>query len=267
MIVLSAALASSLLSTVAADYPVIGWENLATSAGLTATEEASGYPVTNLANPSTASVWLGTTTGTQYLTAAIAGGGDVDFVGVARHNFGTAVAAVSIEGDTGGGFAEIVAAVTPTDDTPLIFRFVPGAYVSVRVKIASATAIPTAAVLYVGSALVVPRRVYVGHTPINYGRSTNVVVGRSESGNFLGRVVVGSRRETSVTFSDLSPSWYRASFEPFVAASVEDPFFFAWRPNEYPDEVGFVWLTSDVQPTNQRRNGMMQVSLQMGGVA
>jgi hypothetical protein len=47
---------------------------------------------------------------------------------------------------------------------------------------------------------------------------------------------------------------------------VERPFFFAWRPDAYPYEVGYCWLTNDPQPSNALPNGMMSVSLEMAGV-
>ena len=54
---------------------------------------------------------------------------------------------------------------------------------------------------------------------------------------------------------------------PFIVASKEVPFFFAWRPASYPRETGFAWMTNNPKPSNQRSNGMMQISLSMGGVS
>ena len=111
------------------------------------------------------------------------------------------------------------------------------------------------------------RRIYVGHTPIPYGRESRVTTGVSESGNFLGRIVLGESLETSVDLQNMTPAWYRAEMDPFIAASKEAPFFFAWRPDSYPRETGYAWMTNNPKPSNQRSNGMMQISLSMGGIA
>ena len=66
---------------------------------------------------------------------------------------------------------------------------------------------------------------------------------------------------------NLTPSFYRTEMEPFIAVAQEAPFFFGWRPFTFPDEVGYAFMTNDPQPSNQRSNGMMQIDLQMGGIA
>jgi hypothetical protein len=126
---------------------------------------------------------------------------------------------------------------------------------------------PTIAVVYAGALLVLQRRIYVGHTPIPYGRSAKITNGRSESGNFLGRIVLNEKTQSAVKMQNLTPAWYRQHLDPFIAASKEAPFFFAWRPLSYPREVGYAWMTNDPQPSNARANGMMQIDLQMTGIA
>jgi hypothetical protein len=125
---------------------------------------------------------------------------------------------------------------------------------------------PTAAVLYTGALLVLQRRIYVGHTPITMGRTSKITNARSESGNFLGRIVLNEMTETSVSIQNLTPDWYRSQLDPFIRASKETPFFFAWRPGDYANEVGYAWITDDPQPSNQRSNGMMQIDFQMRGI-
>ena len=163
---------------------------------------------------------------------------------------------------------DLTTTVTPTDDLPLIFRFNGQAALSaIRLNLGIGLAIPTAAVIYTGRAMTFQRRVYVGHTPITMGRTTNIVSGMSESGNFLGRIVLGESRHSQVTLKNLTPSWYRSYMEPFINAAVEFPFFFAWRPSSYPNETGFCWLSSDAVPSNSLPNGMMSVQLNLTGVA
>lgn len=271
MIVISSGLVLGQSQDAGPDHPVVGWQNRVTTSSVTADTEDADYPAVNLANPSTALRWKAGDTTEQYITVATGSAEDIDYLAVARHNFGSAAIAVSVEGrdETEGDppFVELAGPVIPPDDAPLLFRFAPQPLAEIRLKMASGGAPATAAVLYVGKLLVLQRKIYVGHTPMKFGRETRVTNGRSESGQFLGRIVLGESVETGIDLQNLTPAWYRANMEPFLQAARTRPFFFAWRPGKYPYETGYAWLTNAPKPSNQRSNGMMQVALQMGGVS
>lgn len=272
MIVVSPSLVLEETPGVNANNPVIGWRNVVTIGGLSADSTDPNYPISNLANPSTALLWKSASTDTQYITVEFDEADPVDYVAIARHNFGTANIAVSIEGaseldeDDEPMWVTLSLEVIPADNGPLIFRFEPQSLIAVRVKLVEGDAAPYAAVLFVGRLLVLPRRIYVGHTPLSHGIVTNAVTSRSESGQFLGRIVVGESAESRVALQNINPVWYRTNLTPFIKAGQEAPFFFAWRPQSYPNEVGYAWLLNDPQLTNQRPNGMVQVELAMGGI-
>lgn len=166
---------------------------------------------------------------------------------------------------------ELVSERLLTTDGPIIFRWTPQSLFAVRLRIQPSAAAepltPQLAVLYVGLLLTLQRRVYVGHTPMPYGRSLQVANLLSISGAFLGRIVLGQTRKSSVNLQNITAAWYRAYMDPFLVAAQEIPFFFAWRPGIYPEEAGFAWLTGDPDASNQRTNGMMSVSFRMEGVA
>lgn len=256
-----------------ANNPLIGWESLVRTGNISSTTAATGFPASNLANPSTNLRWEGeggSPEADEYITMALDTAELVDYVAIARHNFATAQIAVSIEvldqDASPAAWNEIVADVIPPNDGPLMFRFTPQAVSSIRIRMQPGSAAPTAAVVYCGALLVLQRRIYVGHTPVTMGRKSKVTNARSESGNFLGRIVTAQMTGTEVDLTNLTPAWYRANIEPFILDAVERPFFFAWRPSDYPYEVGYCWLTNDPQPSNSLANGMMQVSLEMAGV-
>lgn len=257
-----------------ADNPLIGYESLVTSGNVSSTTAASGFPASNLANVSTNLRWegeAGSPEADEYITMALNTAELVDYVAIARHNFATAQIAVSIEvldeDASPDEWNEIVADVIPPNDGPLLFRFTPQAISSIRIRMQPGSVAPTAAVVYSGKLLVLQRRIYVGHTPITMGRKSKVTNARSESGNFLGRIVTAQMTGTKADLSNLTPAWFRTNLEPFILDAVERPFFFAWRPDAYPYEVGYCWLTNDPQPSNEQPNGMMSVSLEMAGVA
>lgn len=255
-----------------ANNPLIGYDNIVTTALVSSTTEDPDFPADFLANPATHLKWKGLVASPavdEYLTVMNVNVVDLDYIGIARHNFFTAQIAVSIEylASTGPDvWSELIAPVIPPNDGPLLFRFPKLAYASLRVRLQPGTAAPTAAVLYCGALLVLQRRMYVGHTPISMGREVMHASHRSVSGNFLGRIVLGRKVGTSVALQNLTADWYRTYMHPFVLAAEEIPFFFAWRPSSYPNEIGYAWLSQDPKPSNHRTNGMMQVDLQLEGV-
>ena len=253
-----------------ADNPLIGYENLATPSNLTTTTEDAGFPAINLANPATHLRWQGTSIVTdEYITIAAETAELLDYIGIAGHNFWSVQIPVSIEVLISTGpdvWAEIVSPLIPPNDGPLLFRFTPQAITSIRVRLQPGLAAPRAAVVYLGKLLVLQRRLYVGHIPMPYGRSLSTANPRSISGAFLGRIVLSEKTGTAIELQNLTASWYRIYMEPFLIAAKEVPFFFAWRPGSYPNEVGYGWLSGDPKPVNQRNNGMMQVTLDLEGV-
>lgn len=250
------------------DNPVIGWHNVVTIENVSADSENTLYPATNVANPSTYLRWLSDSLSTQYLTVTLSEEeGEVNYVALARHNFGSGNVTVSVEVLGDSGWEEVNAAVALPDDRPALFRFARGLYSGVRLKMIPSTDEPTVSVVYVGELLVLQRRVYVGHSPLTHAKTSNVLTGKSESGEFLGRIVLSEGASSSVEMQNLTASWYREHMTPFVENSKEYPFFFAWRPGTYPLETGYAWLTNDPRMVNQRSNGMVQTQLQMEGIS
>jgi hypothetical protein len=254
MILIDPAVSSGQASTI--KNPVIGWRNLITTASIAATSSAADFPASNLANPATKPPWRATSNATQFLTLTVgAGGPTINYLAIAAHNFGTIAAKVSVETSanlstwTPINLGTVPNTFSPTDDSPIIFRFPSGNYQGVRLKIENAASAPEAGVLYVGDLLVLERsvRVDTDHTPINYGRRSTVISGMSENGNFLGRIVRAEWYESQADFSYFTNPWYRANFKPFIDASNETPFFFAWSPTDHPEDTGFVWLMEDAR--------------------
>lgn len=271
MIVISNALALSPSLVLSANHPVVGWQNLVTAGGIAADHEDADYPAVNLANPSTSvkQQWRSDSTAEQYVTFTVTSESEVDYVGIARHNFGSAQIEVSVEypdPDNEGEWLELIEPHLLANDEPAIFRFEPTFLSTIRLKMVPDATAPRLAVCYVGKLLVLQRKIYVGHTPLNLGCQAEVQTDISESGEFLGRTLLREERSTSVSLQNLTPDWYRENMAPFVLAARSRPFFFAWRPSEYPEEAGFAWATNSPRPVNQRSNGMVSVSLSIGGL-
>jgi hypothetical protein len=162
-------------------------------------------------------------------------------------------------------YTVLIPTFTPDDDTPILFQFTAVAADAVRVCLGIGTAAAEMAVLFVGSLLTLQRRLYVGHTPLPLARRQEVTTGRSQSGEHLGSVITGEWYGGSVAQQNLTASWYRTYMAPFIENAPE-PFFFAWRPNSYPDEIAFAWCTGDPIPSNARSNGMMSIEFDVEAI-
>lgn len=277
MIINSSALEASPIEVENLNFPALFWDNVADEATITSLTEEAEYPVSNLANPSTALIWRGEVSSPpvdEYLTVSLAPGDIVDYLALAGHNFGTIGALVSVEilvAASPENWDPVTTPVILPDDGPVIFRFLPQNTVSpqtvfgVRLRIEPGTGTPQAAVLFTGKSLVFERGVQGSYTPLPFGRNHNVVTGRSESGHFLGRIITESRLISQASFRNLTPSWVRQYLDPFLDASAAQPFFFAWSPEEYPLETGFAWLENDPQLSFDI-DGYAEVQFQMAGV-
>lgn len=249
-------------------HPVIGWDNIVAIDNIVADGEDPDHPATNLANSATHLLWKSDDDAEQYLTITTGTADALDYVGIANHNFGSAGIAVSVEGDAGDGYEQIVQPFIPGDDGPLILRFTPDSFIAVRVKLAAGSAPPEAAVLFLGKLLIMQKGLVIDapHVPIKYGRKARSIDGMSERGEWLGRVVVSEWRESHAIFAHLTEDWYREKMDPFIAASKERPFFFAWKPQTYPREVGYAWMTNDPMPETDHATSRIRIELQMNGI-
>ena len=259
--------------TITADNPIIGYNNLVTTGNIMTTTEDDDFPAVNLANPATHLKWQAAAASPltdEYITIDAETAELCDYVGIAGHNFYSEQITVSVEIlDTGSSpetWTEVIGEFIPPNDGPLLMRFTPQAISQIRVKLQPGTAAARAAVVYMGALLVLQRRIYVGHTPMPYGRTLMTANPRSISGNFLGRIVLSEKTVTAIDLQNITPAWYRAYMEPFLIAAKEIPFFFAWRPSSYPYEVGYAWFSDDPKVVNARANGMMQITLSLEGI-
>lgn len=262
MIVIHPTLISSPPSDEPLNYPTLGWHNIVSAGGVAASSADALYPASNLANPATYLYWQASATGAQTVDITF-NSTTVDYLAICGHNFGTAGIAVTLQ--EGAGHTQLIASQSFSDDSPIIYRFVPGAKTTLRIAMAAGSAPARMAVVYVGKLTIFERGTQGGYTPLPFGVVNTIVNGESESGNFLGRIVTGAKAESKASFKYLSPSWYRAKMVPFVAASVNNPFFFAWQPVNCPSDCGFGWLSADPVPTIDQI-GYFHLDLEMTGI-
>jgi len=247
--------------------PRIGWHNLVTFSNISASASDPAFPVTNLADGNTYAKWKGMSAGAHSIVVDLGAPVEVSYVGLARHNLGDSGASYTVESSSDDvSYSTIAGPVEPGDNAVIVHEFAPVTQRFVRVTISAGSLVPSLAVLYVGRILTLERRLYVGHCPLPYGRNAEVSSGRSESGEFLGRITRRTFYETTFSLQNLTPEHWRDDVAAFQAAAVDTPFFVAWRPGDYPAEIGYVWSKDDMKPQNQRSNGMMQFDFGVQGL-
>lgn len=240
---------------------ILAHNNVVTPGTVSATSELDANPATNLANPATAFTWEAGSTATQTITINTSGKA-VNYIGIARHNLSQP--GLTLEVRING--VPVIWPAAVSDAQALVYLIDPAQPDTVEIIIAGATTAPRIAVLYVGTTTRLQRNIYVGHTPITYGRDRTVINGLSESGQYLGEIVVKESLSTQVSLQNLTPEWYRAQLDPYFAEKPRRPCFWIWRPGEYPAEVGYCWVEGNPRPVNQRSNGMMQMAWTFRGI-
>jgi hypothetical protein len=235
--------------------------NYATFNNISASSELQTNPATNMANPATAFGWTASDTSTQTITIAT-GAKEVDYIGIARHNLDQVGLTITIKYDG----VVVVPAQSVSSNQAILFLQGVASPSNVEIVIEGATIAPRISVLYIGKSTRLQRGIYVGHTPINYGRQRKSVNGVSENGQYLGEVVVREVNTSSVSLKNLTPEWYREALDPYFAQKPRPPAFWAWRPSGYPMEVGYVWIDGDPNMTNQLPNGMVEANWEIRGI-
>lgn len=242
----------------------IGYQQL--SGTITANSESVAYPATSVGNPLTYSYWrpVGLPASIEIDFGTVKA---VDYFAIASHTLGTTGNSISIQKWDGSAWSNVYSAIAISDNGPIIAFFDEIQVSKVRLFIKAVGSAPLVGVIYTGKSLVMQRPIYGGHEPIALNRTTVYKNNASESGQWLGRSVRRGGAKTSFSWQNLTADWYRENFDPFVSAARFAPFFIAWRPFTFTNEVGYVWTNKDISPSNSGRRDFMSVSISVEGLA
>ena len=240
--------------------PIIGYQNLATADNSTFSAGVAGYDGAKCLNPLTYEGWkpmlpancvldLGTASSVDYF--AIAGRGMVGMTVTPSYSLDN----VTWTTLTGVTLTQNVWMHTFTAVTARYWRF----------DLTGAIPTPLIISAYVGKALIMPHRIYGGHTPAVLARQSVIRPTTSEGGQWLGRTVIRQAYQTQVEFKHLHADWYRDNFDPFVISARDNPFFISWRPETHANEVVYAWTEKDIIPSNTGKLDYMQVGFNFIG--
>lgn len=239
----------------------IGYDNFVPQAAVTGTSQALGFPPDAIQQQTTWERWQPLSTTNQELVIEAPSAKEANYIGIAAHTLGSSGAVVDLAYSADGITYTDIQTITPANNKPIMLIFLEASAAFWRVRVISATTAPTIGVVYIGKTLDMQRPIYGGHSPINLSRQTIVRPTESEKGQWLGRSVIRYGLQSSYNWSNLSADWYRANFDPFVEAARFHPFFIAWRPGDYPDEIAYGWTGGDIQPENAGTRDLMNVSI------
>lgn len=241
--------------------PLLFWESRC--------ENATGNTsAPNVLNNSTSERWTGTVTTNQYLYFDMpSSNAQNDYVALCGHNLhltGNTVTSVRLQYQLSSTWTTLFNYTSILRPDPIVFFFNQRNYTKWRIHVYFADkAAPFISNLYSGIATVIPRNIYVGHTPIHYARDVKTLGGKSGTGEFLGKRLDSRVNKSDVTFSEIEPGWYRDTFFDFQEHAETKPFVWAWRPGTYPEEVNFCQTTAPISVSNTSSSGNMEITMRM----
>jgi hypothetical protein len=122
------------------------------------------------------------------------------------------------------------------------------------------------AVLRAGLITTMERKPTGGWSPITMAYSDQLMQSMSRGGQFLGQSFRRKGAASTVSFKHLSAAFVRNTFQGFSNHARSKPYFFAWEPLAYPNEVGYVWSGKAIVPRYSGFSDLMDVSWDMQGV-
>ena len=246
--------------------PRIGIENLTSQSNIfDSPTQLDSNPAWLTSTPSTAERWK-TSSASYHIWVASLDDVKVDYIGIAAHRglIGRQIRIVYVD-DAGVGV--IYGPFQITDSSPIFVNFEEIEPATIVVVFESVDDFSfEVGNIYVGKSVFLPRNIYVGHTPITFGRNASRLIENSDNGNYLGNVRTKVSLGSSVNMSNIDQDYYRSElFKQFHIPAEVRPFFWAWRPNDRPLEAGFCWTNGDVRVVNDSPNGDMALSFSMTG--
>jgi hypothetical protein len=219
-----------------------------------------------------------------FIDMANPGSEPVDYIGIARHNFGTRGYAVSVEHSFDG--SEWVASTNPAippNNKSIFIVFVEQTAPFWRLRISYTTGGSAQIIQYqiahikLGKAIRFARPRYVGEIPSGMDYQVEMIRSKSDSGQIVSSVLTSSHLPYNITQNHTDPQFVRQTINPFLRhCQLLEPtagngprgtFFYAWRPEDYPNELMYCDTPTSVSnPSNQLSNGLMEFSLSGTGV-
>lgn len=151
----------------------------------------------------------------------------------------------------------------PATNDALLFLDTDKAGRYLQIYVTGGSIMPQIPVIYAGRVLVMEKMPSGPFMPITMADDSELHASMSDGGQFLSQGFRRNGFSSSITFKFLTSEWVRANFEPFKKAARRLPYFLAWNPEEFPEEVGYCWTQKPINPTYNGTRTYMDVSWSM----
>ena len=223
------------------------------------------FPVINVTRRNTYETWRPTTFSPK-IVATWSQPVTVDYLAVARHNIASAgITAGSLWVTPADGALTKVAEFTPETDGPLVIPFAPTEIEAAEVRFGTG-AHAIVAVIHLGQAVIMPRKLRASMQPVWLSRQTRVETQTSDGGELLGSILIRKGSAVSPQWRNLSRDFYNGTLRDLAAKLPECPFFLQWQPQEHPDEVVYGTVTGDPTGAHVPRSSRYEFGLSMRGI-
>lgn len=256
---------------VSATRPRIGYANLleSTLATITTDSEADGYAHQFLYDWLPHTYWKPDADGEHYVQAVFLAAKSVDYFAFYSNNVWESGGTIELRYSTDGGVTWSVACtVMPTDNSPIYRVF--SAILAQRWRVV-VTATPAAKLGCVafGTDLQLERGDWIGFTPPELGRDTDLTTIISDNGGFLGRSITRNMWSSELKLDFLSFGFIYEDWLPFVKHAERKPFFLFWNEGDYADRAAFCWTNEkgDIAHPKITHRAMMSAGIKFSCVA
>lgn len=246
----------------ALNHARILYENLLSNSAVTATAGTSPS-FTLIPNTAQRYTFINTQTITFTLPSAVS----MDTVCIGAHNLSGKTILVEYSSSDVGAFTTFAPSKSPTTNNAIMFHI--DTAVSVRRLQITVTGTGSFYIgsVYAGIALQMQRPFFGGHTPAVLARQADYYSSMSESGNFIGVEVRRRALESSAAWKNITDTWYRTYFVPFLASAEILPFYFAWNLLQYSDDVAYCKNITNIAPSYSGQRDLMSVDIPLIGIA
>ena len=217
--------------------------------------------------PNTAQRWAFTATTSNEITFTLPANRDIDTVCIGAHNLVNATVSFSYDSDV-LGYSEFAPDAVTVNDNAIMAHISSSVSVKrLKITITGVTGSFYVGSIYAGIALQMQRPFFGGHTPAVLARQADYYGSMSESGNFIGVEVRRRALESDASWKNLTDTWYRQYFVPFLTSAEVLPFYFAWNLKQYPTDVAYCKNITNVAPSYSGQRNLMTVGIPLVGIA
>jgi len=246
----------------------IGIKSFLTSANVSASSSKADFPITNLGNSFTAERWKpNVLNANTWVKMTLPQQRSINYCGIAAHTLGTSNCGAILQASFDNIDFFNIAEINPNTNASIMFNFptISAAYWRVFIVDNGGGVIPSIGGLNFGLAMIFERGIFAGHTPVNFSLKTKTLRNVTEGGQYVGASIISQGINGSISLKNITSKFMREQFRPFIILARTKPYFFAWRPFEYPLEVAFGWTNSDIRPTNMGVRDLMSVDFNYDG--